>query len=92
MIRELRIYWRLRPYLAQLKELGRMKLSVNVIIQVLALVAQAANAVLDLMPTPRSKAIAAGVIAIAQGVAAGLAHFSNPDGTPAAAPYIRGPK
>jgi len=69
-----------------------MKFSANMVIQILALVAQAANAVLDVLPSPKSKAIAAGVIAIAQGVAAGLAHFSNPDGTPAAAPYIRGQK
>lgn len=66
-----------------------MKFSLNVVIQVLALVAQGANAVLDVLPTPRSKAVAAGIIALAQGVAAALAHWSNPDGSDVRYPYAQ---
>jgi hypothetical protein len=67
-----------------------MKFSLNVVIQMLALVAQASNAVMDLLPSERSKAVVAGVIALVQGVSAALAHWSNPDGTPADRPYVKG--
>lgn len=63
-----------------------MKFSVNVVVQILALIAQAANATMDLLP-PRGRAIAAGVVALVQGVTAALAHWVNPDGSPAQVPY-----
>jgi len=43
MVREVRLWWRLRPILKQFQELAKMKLSVNVVIQMLALVAQGVN-------------------------------------------------
>jgi len=86
MVRELRLWWRLRPVLKQFQELAKMKLSVNVVIQMLALVAQGVNQAQDLLP-PRAKFWALVVLSGVQGVAAVLAHFANPDGTPATEPY-----
>jgi hypothetical protein len=88
MIRELRIWWRLRPLMEEFQGLSKMKFSVNVAIQMLALVAQAINATRDLLPE-RGKFWAMVVLSAVQGVTAVLAHFANPDGTPAAAPYIK---
>ena len=88
MIRELRIWWRLRPLMEEFQELSKMKFSVNVAIQMLALVAQAINATQDLLPE-RGRFWAMVVLSAVQGVTAVLAHFANPDGTPAAVPYIK---
>jgi hypothetical protein len=88
MIRELRLWWRLRPILKQLQELTKMKFSVNVVIQMLALVAQGLNQTLDLLP-PRGRVWAMVALSGVQGVAAVLAHFANPDGTPAVEPYLK---
>ena len=88
MIRELRIWRRLRPLIEEFKELSKMKFSVNVAIQMLALLAQAINATQDLLPG-RGKFWAMVVLSVVQGLTAVLAHFANPDGTPAAAPYIK---
>ncbi len=86
VIRQLRIYLRLRPLISQFEELTRMKLSVNVIIQMLALAAQGLNATQDLLPA-KGKFWAMVALSAVQGVTAVLAHFSNPDGTSAQAPY-----
>jgi hypothetical protein len=88
MIRELRIWWRLRPLINQFQELTKMKFSLNVAIQMLALVAQGLNASVDLLPG-RGKFWAMVGLSAVQGVAGVLAHFVNPDGTPAEAPYIK---
>jgi len=88
VIRELRIYWRLRPIIKQAKELSNMKLSVNVVIQLLALVAQAINATQDLLP-PKGKFWAMVILSVVQGISAVLAHFANPDGTPVTEPYAK---
>ncbi|MGQ9686261.1 MAG: hypothetical protein ACUVT2_08160 [Thiobacillaceae bacterium] len=88
MIRELRLWWRLRPILKQFKELSKMRFSVNVVIQMLALVAQAINATQELLPA-RGKFWAMVGLSVVQGLTGVLAHFANPDGTPAEAPYIR---
>ncbi len=88
MIRELRIYWRLRPLFDRFQELTRMRFSVNVAIQMLALVAQGLNASVDLLPA-RGKFWAMVGLSVAQGATAVLAHFANPDGTPAQAAYIK---
>ncbi len=88
MIRELRIYLRLRPLVERFKELSKMKFSVNVAIQMLALVAQGINATEELLPG-RGKFWAMVVLSAVQGVTAVLAHFANPDGTPAQAPYVK---
>jgi hypothetical protein len=88
MIREIRLWWRLRPVLERFQELPKMKFSVNVVIQMLALAAQGINATQDLLP-PRGKFWAMVALSAVQGLTAVLAHFANPDGTSAEAPYIR---
>lgn len=88
MIREIRLWLRLRPILTQLQELTKMKFSVNVVIQMLALVAQGINATQDVLP-PRGRFWAMVALSAVQGVTAVLAHFVNPDGTPAETSYIR---
>lgn len=65
-----------------------MKFSVNVAIQMLALVGQGLNATMELLPG-RGRFWAMVGLSAVQGVAAVLAHFANPDGTPAQAPYIK---
>ena len=66
-----------------------MKFSVNVAVQMLALAAQGLNATLDLLPG-KGKFWAMVGLSVVQGLAAVLAHFANPDGTPAAQPYQNG--
>jgi len=63
-----------------------MKLSVNVIIQMLALVAQGVNATMNLLP-PKVQFWSVVVLSAVQGLTGVLAHFANPDGTPASEPY-----
>jgi len=65
-----------------------MKCSVNVAIQVLALIAQGINATQDLLPA-RGRCWAMVVLSAVQGVTAVLAHFVNPDGTPAKLPFVK---
>jgi hypothetical protein len=88
MIRELRVWWRLRPLIDRFQELTKMKFSVNGVIQMLALAAQGLNATMELLPG-RGKFWAMVGLSAAQGLTAVLAHFANPDGTPAEAPYIK---
>ena len=88
MIREIRLWLRLRPILSQFQELTKMKFSVNVAIQMLALAAQGINATQDLLPA-KGKFWAMVTLSAVQGLTAVLAHFANPDGTPSEAPYIR---
>ena len=65
-----------------------MKFSVNVAIQMLALVMQGLNSTADLLPGKGKFWAMVGMSAV-QGLTAVLAHFVNPDGTPAKAPYIK---
>ena len=88
MLRELRIWLRLRPILNSLQELTKMKFSVNVLIQMLALAAQGLNATMELLPG-RGKFWAMVGLSAVQGVTAVLAHFANPDGTPAQVAYLK---
>lgn len=88
MIRELRMYMRLRPYWSRFQELTKMRFSVNVAIQMIALAAQGINASIDLLPG-KGKFWAMVGLSVAQGAAGVLAHFANPDGTPAQAPYTK---
>jgi hypothetical protein len=88
MLRELRNWLRLRPMMNKFQELTRMKFSVNVAIQMLALVAQGLNASVDLLPG-RGKFWAMVGLSAVQGVTAVLAHFANPDGTPAQVAYLK---
>jgi hypothetical protein len=63
-----------------------VKFKVNAAIQSLAVVAHVLNATIDVLP-PRGRLWAMAALSLVQGAVAALAHFSNPDGTPAAAPY-----
>ena len=88
MLRELRIWLRLRPIMNRFQELTKMKFSVNVLVQMLALAAQGLNATVELLPG-RGKFWAMVGLSAVQGVTAVLAHFANPDGTPAQVAYLK---
>lgn len=87
MLREIRIYWRLRPFINEFKEVFKMRLSLNMILQTLMTAGQAGNAILDFVPAGKKPVVAAG-LGVIQGIVAFLAHFSNPDGTNAKTSYI----
>jgi hypothetical protein len=88
MLRELRIWLRLRPMMNRFQELTKMKFSVNVLIQMLALAAQGLNATMELLPG-RGKFWAMVGLSAVQGVTGVLAQFANPDGTPAQVAYLK---
>jgi hypothetical protein len=84
----MRIGLKLQPIFERLGVVFQMKFSVNAVVQALALALQGLNQVMDFLPA-KAKFWAMIAITAIQGVVAILAHFSNPDGTPAAAPYIK---
>ncbi len=94
MLREIRLYWAVK---VQYKALSRdwslfqMNLTINSFIQLLGTVGQTLNVVGGFVPADKKMYVAAG-IALLQGIAAAVAHFSNPDGTPAALAYAPSPK
>jgi hypothetical protein len=88
MIKELRIYWRLRPYINQMKGLSGMKFSTQLIGQAALIALQACNQIYDLVPG-KYKNVMAGLMLILQGILAMRGLYVNPDGTPAATPYIK---
>ena len=65
-----------------------MKLRTSVILQGLGVALQAANLAQPWIHNPKSQATLAAVVGGLQGIAALVAHFSNPDGTPASVAYI----
>lgn len=64
-----------------------MKLKLNYILQGLAVSLQLVNQYGALVPAKWQGYVMAGVT-VSQGVAGILAHFANPDGTPAAVAYV----
>lgn len=64
-----------------------MKLSLNVIIQILATIIHAANMASGILPA-KYQALVVLIVGLIQSVSALLAHFANPDGTPAITPYV----
>lgn len=66
-----------------------MKLSWNVILQLIATAIQVLNGMGEVLP-PKYQALGAGLLAGLQLIVATLAHYSNPDGTPAEIPYTKG--
>lgn len=86
--RMLKIWLRLQPYINKIKEIAKMKISVNSILQILMLAGQGANAVADVLPEG-GKLWVAVALSIIQGVVGVLAHFHNPDGTTAKVAYIK---
>jgi hypothetical protein len=65
----------------------KFKLSVNVTIQILALVGQLLNGVLDVVPAEK-KIYVAFAIMMVQGIVGILAHQVNADGTPQTQAYV----
>lgn len=63
-----------------------MNFSINLVAQIAGLVIQYGNLTVDVVPA-KYKAYVSLVVGIAQAVVAWKAHFSNPDGTPAATEY-----
>jgi hypothetical protein len=66
----------------------RIKMTVNVLIQVLALVCQLLNGLSDVVSPDKKPYIGLAIMA-GQGIVAILAHRSNPDGTSVQLPYLR---
>jgi hypothetical protein len=64
-----------------------MKLSWNVIAQIIGVALQYVNIASGLIPKDWEWLVAA-VIGILQGIAGIASHFSNPDGTPAKVAYV----
>ncbi len=80
MLREIRLYWAVK---VQYKALSRdwslfqMNLTINSFIQLLGTVGQTLNVIGGFVPADKKMYVAAG-IALLQGIAAAVAHFSNP--------------
>jgi hypothetical protein len=85
---DLRMYLKLRPLIGALKKEFCMKFSWNMVIQIVATLIQCANVISGLLP-PAQQASLALIVGAVQGVVAAIAHFKNPDGTPAAEPYVK---
>lgn len=64
-----------------------MRLRTNIVVQILMTLMQAYNQISDLLPA-KWKDSATLVMGIVQAVVALIAHYSNPDGTPAALKYV----
>jgi hypothetical protein len=80
MLREIKLYWRLRPYINREKELLKMKLSFNLIAQILATAIQGTTAISGMFP-PKTQAAIAVCMGAVQSVVAVIAHFSQPPAT-----------
>ena len=65
-----------------------MKISSNVITQLIGVAAQLFNQFGGFIPD-KQKPLVAALVGIAQGVGAIVAHYSNPDGTDASKPYVK---
>ena len=66
-----------------------MKRFTNILIQSTASAAQVINIFTPVL-SDKNKIYATGILSIAQGVTAIIAHNSNPDGTPASVGYVKG--
>jgi hypothetical protein len=87
VFKALRIYWRLRPQIKELKKVMKMKFSLNMIVQILMILAQGYNQISDMIPDEH-KTLAALIIGVVQAVTALLAHYANPDGSSVRTSYI----
>lgn len=86
MIKEIRIYWALRPHIKKFKELSHMKLSKNMIITGLMTAANAISSISGFL-SPKAQLWAWSGQVVIEAALKVIAAFSNPDGTPAAKPY-----
>jgi len=73
----LQLYNRLNPFLDAYKKEFSMKLSTNVIVQVLATTIQTLNALVDFVP-PKMKIYIAAAVGILQAIVGLLAHYAEP--------------
>lgn len=85
VFQQIKLYWDLRPYVERFRELASMKLTTNVVGQILALILQALNQFGGLFPE-QHKAKVALAIGLLQLVIGYLAHYSNTNGTPQEVP------
>lgn len=83
-----KVYKKVDPQLKILqKEISGMTININAGIQILSTVAQIVNIVSPVIPDNK-KIWATTVLSIIQALTALFAHYSNPDGTPAAEPFV----
>lgn len=85
-VRLFRLMLRLNSILKEFEKMKGMKFSVNFLIQALGVIGHAAVQLSDLLP-PEYKVWASVTVAAVQGLTGILAHFRNPDGSPASEPY-----
>ena len=90
-IKYIKLYFRISPLLDDLKGELKMKLSVNVILQILATLMQIVNQMGGLV-SPRYQTLVLGILSVAQAAIGVVAHFVNPDGTSAKVAYEPGVK
>jgi hypothetical protein len=86
-IKYIKLYFKISPLIDQLQREFTMKLSTNMVIQVVATLAQLVNQLGGVVPVKYQTVILA-VLSGVQGVTAAISHFSNPDGTPAKVAYV----
>lgn len=82
LLRNARLLLILSPYMDRIGKECSMPISWHVVFQVVAMLIQAANALLPMLPPNGKIAVTLGVGAV-QALLAFVAHFTNPDGTPA---------
>lgn len=86
MLNKLRMYWRLRTYIAQLKGMNMNKFSIHMVLQILFVLVGASTEIYDLLPANAQKPVL--IFLVLAAAALGLVnHFRNPDGTPVEQPY-----
>ena len=87
-IKYVKLYFKISPLLDQLKGEMSMKISTNMILQVIATGMQLVNQLGGIVPSKYQTLVLA-VLSAAQGVIGAIAHFSNPDGTTANVAYVK---
>jgi hypothetical protein len=86
-VKYVKLYFKISPIIDILKGQLSMKFSTNMVIQVVATLAQLVNQLGGVVPAKYQTVILA-VLSGVQGVAAAIAHYNNPDGTSAKVAYI----
>ena len=86
MLKELRIYLRLRPFIQQLRELPMGKFSTQLVFQIVFVLIGALTTIFDLIPPQYQRPMGA-VLVLLSAIYGLYAHYKNPDGTPAAEPW-----
>lgn len=85
-VRLIKLLYRLNKIFKEIEGMKGIRFSVNFVIQVCGIIGHAAAQLMDFLPDNK-KIWASVAIAAAQGVSGIMAHFSNPDGSPASEPY-----